>query len=433
MLSTWMATAALVAFIMLLACHGQLQKRPRLIVVLTALTFTAAGVAMLAISLEFFQAGKAWWFGHSRVPATRTGTPLFFWISTVILTAAGAAVGGLGIYLSGLLSMRRRRAPARNPFGPVMRAYVELPDRLLANPGAINPNFRGSDFGTRGKRVELLALARRLASTPPVFSKAIFAAALDFYNKFPEYALADGITAEVLAEIAGELFTLEERQRSDPPARADYHYRMLILYGLRESAWREQVLLALVENAARMDDAILAVQTMRFVTDHAAPSSAARVLAIGNLSQFLKTCVEPPATSDGNSWPHIYVVLDCTEVQDDELSRLARTAFWERADSCRARGDHQQFLALMKVGMLRGQDDFAQRAMAEYCSEFPKLLSASLDAATRAVTSLYINAGGRRAVLVAACLERVVPQLAAADVDAPARAWRGRTRDEWWM
>ena len=329
--------------------------------------------------------------------------------------------------------MRRRHVS--KPAAAKNTAAVALAERLLANPADIKPMFRCDVFGRSGRRVERLSLARQRTSTLPEFPKSIFAAALHWYTIDPANALADGIAPENLAEIADVLFA--EVPSAQRPARAGrlplpranhvQTARMPVVGPGAAGAHRQ---------CPRQPDAVAAAETMRFVAAHAAPASAARGLAFGHLSQFLKACVQISSAPDGNSARIANFLVDCIEgaIEDDalefELRILARAAYWECAGLCRARNDHEQFVSLMLAGMLLGREALAQQAMAQLCNEFPKLVSASVDAAERAITSLHRQSAGGRAILVAACLKRIDRQLAAADPQAAARARQARNNDQ---
>lgn len=435
MLSPVFALTAVGALVLLLACHGVRRAHRRLTVLLCAAMFTAAGLALLLTSFDYFHAGKAWRFGHGSLPATRFAAPFYFWTSTMLVTMAGAAFSGVGLYLFRLSMLRQRHTAA--PVPPDMLAAQQASDRLLANPAHIGPDFRSADFGLGGRRAKLLSLARKRTPARPEFCKSIFAAALDWYRRCPADALADRVTPAALAEIAAALAALEARHRSAPAERADYHCRMLIAYGGPDCAWWEQVLAALVDNAARMHDAIMAAETMRLVLRHAAPLSPARAPAVRWLMQLLPGCEEPGAGLDEqSSWQETFVATTTNGAEGDEqLARLALAVFWKRAGKCRARSEHQQYVSLMLAALQFGSEYLAQQAVHALCEEFPKLAEASTEAAVAAVDALYRQSGGTRGALADACRKRVEPMRAAADPDAARRLVQriADRRSEWWM
>ncbi len=317
-------------------------------------------------------------------------------------------------------------------------AARELAEHVLASPANIGPAFRADDFGLGGKRRELLALAHRHTLTLPEFSKSIFAAALHWYINSPATALDDGITPTKLAEVAGALFALESLQRSDPPIRAGYHYRVLIMSGLRDALWWEPALQAGCGNAVRLPHPVLVAEAMSFVARHAAPPSPSGALAFEQLTRLLEAFTEPStAPDDENGYHASFLVARTHGFSDDnaltaELVIRARAAYWKRADRCCAENEHEQFVTLVISGILTGDEALSQGSMDVLCQQYPRLLGASVAAAERAAALLHRRYDGGRAALVAACLACIDPLLAAADPAAAARARKARNRDEWW-
>ena len=109
--------------------------------------------------------------------------------------------------------------------------------------------------------------------------------------------------------------------------------------------------------------------------------------------------------------------------------------FWQRAGTCRARNEHQQYVSLMLAALGFGSNHLAQQAVPPLCAEFPRLAGTSIVAAVAAVDSLYRQSGGTRGALADACRKQVEPMLAAADPDAAHRLRERVTerRSEWWM
>lgn len=435
MLSTWFALAGVAAIVLLLARYGQRQARPRLMVVLTALAFTAGGLALLVMSFEYFQAGKAWRFGSSGIPAARAGQPLYFWISTALVTVAGAALSAIGLYLLRLSSMRQRQVAKRAL--ATLAAALPLSDRLLSTPATFAADFRGEGFGRSEGRVELLARARKLPARLPEFSKSTFAAALSWYTFVPKAALADALTPADLAQIAAALVALECQQQSEPPERADYHYRALIGFGKADDSWWGQVLEALAGNAGRITDTLSAADSMSLVARLAAPASAARNLAVAWLGPFLHACEQPRAERDYGTTREINFLASTTAnaAQDDEITLLANTVFWERARRCRALDDTWQYASLMLAGMSSGSAALGHQAMEALCSEFPKLAATSVAEAAAVVDALYRQRRHGRGPLPAACLAQVEPMLAAIAPEALNRVRQAAANreSEWWM
>ena len=440
MVAEGLTCIAMVAFALLLASQGwrmhrRLDTQPRLIVVLAAVTCTTAGLALLSFSLGHFLAGHAWRFGHSGIPATRAGTPRYFWMSTIAVSTAGAVLGALGLYLLRLSFMPgRKQGQRRNADSAAIDDALARTDRLLANPGAIAIDYGARDFGCSGRRGELLALARQHDWTLPEFSKSIYAAALRWYCLYPHAAVSDGVADGALADLAVALVALEDRQRSGPPRRADDHYRVLLAYGQPGCAWWEPVLDALAANAGRLDDALLTAESMCFVLLHAAPASAARALALGQLTQFLGTLQEPAGLDATGARDETFLVTSTNlAAPNQHIARLARDVYWERARSMRSRNDHAQFTLLMLAGMELGEEALAQQSVEALCSEFPKLATANVEAGSRAIKALRKLAKGGRAALVNGGLARVVAVLDAIDPQAGRSARRVEQVDEWWM
>ncbi len=434
-LSTWFALASLAAIVLLLACHRQRHANPRLILVLCALAFSAAGLALLFTSFDYFQAGKAWRLGNSSLPATRAGQPLYFWLSTVLATIAGASLSGIGLYLLRLSSMRQRQVANRAL--ATLAAALPLSDRPQATPATFVADLRGEGFGRSEDRVEMLARARKLPARLPEFSKSTLAAALSWYTFVPKAALADGLTPADLAHIAAALVALEFQQQSDPPERADYHYRALIGSGKANDSWWGPVLEALAGNAGRITDTLSAADSMSLVARLAAPSSAARDVALAWLRPFLQACEQPRAERDYGTTREINFLASMTAQarQDDEIALLANTVFWERGRRCRAMDDTRQYASLMLAAMSSGSAALGQQAMEALCSEFPKLAAASVEEAADVVDALYRLRRNSRGPLPTACLAQVEPMLAAIDPEAldRVRGAAANRESEWWM
>ncbi|MEJ7805159.1 MAG: hypothetical protein WKG03_04480 [Telluria sp.] len=417
---------------MLLSVHWLRRTHPRLVVALACTICLAMLLVLIVDAFDRSRTGTfAAWFS-SRYVSHADRSPAF-WIAT-LLFAACAAVSGVAHHRSGT-TQGRRAAP--NAAADRPSAASESSDRLLADPGTITAAFRGEDFGRGERRIEMLALARKLSSSLPEFSKSIFAAALSWYARVPKDALADSLTPADLAQMAAALIALECQHQSEPPERADYHYRTLIGFGKPEDGWWGAVLEAQAGNAGRISDALSAAESMNFVAGHAAPASVARKLALAWLRPFLHACEVPREERDDGTTREINFLasLSSSAAQDDEIALLANTVFWERGRRCRALDDTQQYASLMLAGMSSGSAALGHQAMAALCSEFPKLAATSVKEAAAVVDALYRQRRNGRGPLPLACLAQVEPILAAIDPAALDRVRQAAANreSEWWM
>ncbi len=405
---------ALLALAGLLACHPLRRTHPRLLTRLAAASALFAGLALLAGA------------GHG-----------FHGIRAVLGMAGGAGLTLAGLYLASL-SLAAKRTPPYPRSGDVL-GQMALPAYLLSHPGKIKPDFSADRFGLSDRRADLLALAHR-PSTSPEFSSILFAAALSWYGQFPRRAADDGVTRAELDLIADGLFLLESRQPSAPPERADDYLRSLLQYGRPGAPWRGHATEALLDNAAALANPCDAARTARFVLIEERVASAAYRRAAERLADYLRSRREM-------AQPHrqdMQLIAETTDLaamaravrdpleQDAPLAELALAVFRARLAQHVAAGDDRHLTSALLAGMTCGAHALAQESMHALCGVFERIVTENMPLVLATLQALYRHEQGSRPTLFAACLQRVVPIVAAVAPDVPGRA-RVEVRDEWWF
>ena len=94
---------------MLLLCtHPIRDSAPRLVALLACISFALLGASILMLSADLYQSGEALALSKSsRGHILRSVSPIYFWVSTIFITAGGVVLSAFSLYLLRIVFLRR--------------------------------------------------------------------------------------------------------------------------------------------------------------------------------------------------------------------------------------------------------------------------------------------------------------------------------------